>query len=178
MQEEQFGPLVPIATWSSLQEVEEYVMSSHYGQQASTPASRNTPCPCRIPQHALHATSQTISMLVVLQLATALLVLTWQCVLCWCVQAAVFSKGSDAGSIAGLASLLDLLTHNVARVNLNCQCQRSPDSFPFTGRKSSALGTLSVTTLQHLFLFLDLPPPPLESQTQSSCVYLTNCSLL
>ena len=47
MQEEQFGPLVPIATWSSLQEVEEYVMSSHYGQQASTPASRNTACPCR-----------------------------------------------------------------------------------------------------------------------------------
>ena len=47
MQEEQFGPLVPIATWSSLQEVEEYVMSSHYGQQASAPASRNTVCPCR-----------------------------------------------------------------------------------------------------------------------------------
>jgi hypothetical protein len=51
MQEEQFGPLVPIATWSSVQEVEDYVMSSHYGQQATTPASRNTPCnracPCR-----------------------------------------------------------------------------------------------------------------------------------
>ena len=56
-------------------------------------------------------------------------------------QAAVFSKGTDP---ATLGPLLDLLAHSVARVNLNCQCQRSPDNFPFTGRKSSALGTLSV----------------------------------
>jgi len=57
-------------------------------------------------------------------------------------QAAVFSKATDEPA---LGALLDLLAHNVARVNLNCQCQRSPDNFPFTGRKSSALGTLSVT---------------------------------
>ena len=88
MQEEQFGPLVPIATFADLREVEEYVMNSMYGQQA-----------------------------------------------------AVFSKGTDP---AALGPLLDLLVHSVARVNLNCQCQRSPDNFPFTGRKSSALGTLSV----------------------------------
>ena len=30
-------------------------------------------------------------------------------------------------------------------MNINCQCQRGPDSFPFTGRKDSAEGTLSVT---------------------------------
>jgi aldehyde dehydrogenase (NAD+) len=30
-------------------------------------------------------------------------------------------------------------------VNINCQCQRGPDVFPFTGRKDSAEGTLSVT---------------------------------
>jgi hypothetical protein len=29
-------------------------------------------------------------------------------------------------------------------VNINCQCQRGPDTFPFTGRKDSAEGTLSV----------------------------------
>jgi len=29
-------------------------------------------------------------------------------------------------------------------VNINCQCQRGPDVFPFTGRKDSAEGTLSV----------------------------------
>ena len=43
------------------------------------------------------------------------------------------------------APLLDALAHSVGRVNINAQCQRGPDSFPFTGRKSSALGTLSVS---------------------------------
>jgi len=118
---------------------------------ASRNSACNTPYPCR------QADSQHARRAATCYCFTALLVLTWQCVLCWCVQAAVFSKGSDAGSIAGLASLLDLLTHNVARVNLNCQCQRSPDSFPFTGRKSSALGTLSVTPLQALHLDLSNP---------------------
>jgi len=32
----------------------------------------------------------------------------------------------------------------VSRVNINAQCQRGPDVFPFTGRKDSAEGTLSV----------------------------------
>jgi glyceraldehyde-3-phosphate dehydrogenase (NADP+) len=29
-------------------------------------------------------------------------------------------------------------------VNLNSACQRGPDIYPFTGRKNSAVGTLSV----------------------------------
>ena len=36
------------------------------------------------------------------------------------------------------------LVNQVSRVNINCQCQRGPDVFPFTGRKDSAEGTLSV----------------------------------
>jgi glyceraldehyde-3-phosphate dehydrogenase (NADP+) len=32
----------------------------------------------------------------------------------------------------------------VCRVNLNTQCRRGPDVYPFTGRKDSAVGTLSV----------------------------------
>lgn len=43
-----------------------------------------------------------------------------------------------------LASLIDPLVNQVSRVNINCQCQRGPDVFPFTGRKDSAEGTLSV----------------------------------
>ena len=43
-----------------------------------------------------------------------------------------------------LASLIDPLVNQVSRVNVNCQCQRGPDVFPFTGRKDSAEGTLSV----------------------------------
>ncbi len=43
-----------------------------------------------------------------------------------------------------MAHLIDQLVNQVSRVNLNTQCQRGPDTFPFTGRKDSAEGTLSV----------------------------------
>lgn len=44
-----------------------------------------------------------------------------------------------------LAQLVDPLVNQVCRINLNCQCQRGPDVFPFGGRKGSAEGTLSVS---------------------------------
>jgi len=44
-----------------------------------------------------------------------------------------------------LARLIDPLVNQVCRVNINSQCQRGPDIFPFTGRKDSAVGTLSVS---------------------------------
>ena len=47
-------------------------------------------------------------------------------------------------SIKELAPLIDTLVNLVCRVNLNSSCQRGPDVFPFTGRKDSAVGTLSV----------------------------------
>jgi len=50
--------------------------------------------------------------------------------------------GSDADAIA---RLVDPLVNQVCRVNINCQCQRGPDVFPFAGRKDSAEGTLSVS---------------------------------
>ncbi|EMH5715137.1 NADP-dependent glyceraldehyde-3-phosphate dehydrogenase, partial [Acinetobacter baumannii] len=49
--------------------------------------------------------------------------------------------GSDPAQIG---HLVDTLVHQVCRVNINCQCQRGPDVFPFGGRKDSAEGTLSV----------------------------------
>jgi glyceraldehyde-3-phosphate dehydrogenase (NADP+) len=48
--------------------------------------------------------------------------------------------GGDHGM---LGYLITSLAHQVSRINLNTQCQRGPDSFPFTGRKDSAEGTLS-----------------------------------
>jgi len=86
-QEEQFGPLIPIAPFSTLDECYAYLAESPFGQQA-----------------------------------------------------AVFTK--DA---AKAAPLIDALSHSVGRVNLNVQCSRGPDTFPFSGRKSSAQGTLSVS---------------------------------
>jgi acyl-CoA reductase-like NAD-dependent aldehyde dehydrogenase len=49
--------------------------------------------------------------------------------------------GTDTHEIS---HLIDGLINQVSRVNLNVQCQRGPDTFPFTGRKDSAEGTLSV----------------------------------
>jgi glyceraldehyde-3-phosphate dehydrogenase (NADP+) len=50
-----------------------------------------------------------------------------------------------------LAKLIDPLVNQVSRVNLNSQCQRGPDVFPFTGRKDSAVGTLSVSDALRAF---------------------------
>ena len=54
-------------------------------------------------------------------------------------QVSLFGK-----DIYTLAPLIDNLVNLVCRVNLNSLCQRGPDVFPFTGRKDSAVGTLSV----------------------------------
>lgn len=54
-------------------------------------------------------------------------------------QVSIFSNNA-----AVISSLIDPLVNQVSRVNINSQCQRGPDTFPFTGRKDSAEGTLSV----------------------------------
>jgi len=61
-------------------------------------------------------------------------------------QASIFGKNSDQ-----LAQLVDALVNQVCRININSQCQRSPDSFPFNGRKNSAEGTQSVADALRLF---------------------------
>lgn len=54
-------------------------------------------------------------------------------------QLSIFGENSEE-----VARLIDALSNQVGRINLNAQCQRGPDTFPFTGRKDSAEGTLSV----------------------------------
>jgi glyceraldehyde-3-phosphate dehydrogenase (NADP+) len=61
-------------------------------------------------------------------------------------QVSIFSRDS-----ATIARLVDLLVTQVGRVNINSQCQRGPDTFPFTGRKDSAEGTLSVHDALRVF---------------------------
>jgi glyceraldehyde-3-phosphate dehydrogenase (NADP+) len=86
-QEEQFGPVVPVATYSDIGEVYDAIRDSWNGQQAS-----------------------------------------------------IFTKDGESA-----APLVDLLANTVCRININCQCGRSPDVFPFAGRRSSAMGTMSIT---------------------------------
>jgi glyceraldehyde-3-phosphate dehydrogenase (NADP+) len=61
-------------------------------------------------------------------------------------QASIFGKDR-----AMLRKLTGYLVHHVSRVNINCQCQRSPDTVPFTGRKDSAEGSLSVSEAADAF---------------------------
>ena len=91
--EEQFGPVIPIVPYSTIEEPIQYIIDSNYGQQAS-----------------------------------------------------IFGNNPDQ-----IAKLVDILVNQVCRVNINSQCQRDPDTFPFTGRKDSAEGTLSVTDALRVF---------------------------
>lgn len=84
--EEQFGPVIPVLPFESIEEPIKYQIDSPHGMQVS-----------------------------------------------------IFSN--DAQEIA---DLIDPFVNLVSRVNINAQCQRGPDVFPFTGRKDSAEGTLSV----------------------------------
>lgn len=61
-------------------------------------------------------------------------------------QVSIFGQDSKR-----IARLMDAFVNQVGRINLNTQCQRGPDSFPFNGRKDSAEGTLSVADALRVF---------------------------
>lgn len=52
---------------------------------------------------------------------------------------------------AQVGRLVDAFANQVGRININAQCQRGPDQFPFNGRKNSAEGTLSVHDALRVF---------------------------
>jgi glyceraldehyde-3-phosphate dehydrogenase (NADP+) len=86
-EEEQFGPVIPIAPYDSLEEVKKYAREGKYGQQVS-----------------------------------------------------IFTSSADVES----AQLIDRFSTVFGKININTQCGRSPDTAPFSGRRSSALGVMSV----------------------------------
>lgn len=61
-------------------------------------------------------------------------------------QVSIFGQDSKR-----VAHLLDAFVNQVGRINVNTQCQRGPDTFPFNGRKDSAEGTLSVRDALRVF---------------------------
>jgi glyceraldehyde-3-phosphate dehydrogenase (NADP+) len=61
-------------------------------------------------------------------------------------QVSIFGKDSKT-----VGHLIDAFSNQVGRINLNTQCQRGPDNFPFNGRKDSAEGTLSVADALRVF---------------------------
>jgi acyl-CoA reductase-like NAD-dependent aldehyde dehydrogenase len=85
-EEEQFGPIIPVVPFETIDEPINYQVNANHGMQVS-----------------------------------------------------IFSNDPQE-----VANLIDPFVNLVSRVNINCQAQRGPDVFPFTGRKDSAEGTLSV----------------------------------
>ncbi|TDW49159.1 acyl-CoA reductase-like NAD-dependent aldehyde dehydrogenase [Flavobacterium sp. 270] len=85
--EEQFGPIIPVVPFDSIEEPIQYQINANHGMQVS-----------------------------------------------------IFSEDP-----AEVSKLIDPFVNLVSRVNINCQSQRGPDVFPFTGRKDSAEGTLSIS---------------------------------
>jgi len=61
-------------------------------------------------------------------------------------QLSIFGKDSKK-----ISQLIDAFASQVGRINLNTQCQRGPDTFPFSGRKDSTEGTLSVADALRVF---------------------------
>lgn len=113
--EEQFGPLVPVVPFDSIEEPIRFIQESDFGQQVS-----------------------------------------------------LFGRDH-----VELARLIDPLVNQVCRVNVNSQCQRGPDTFPFTGRKDSAEGTLSVTDALRVFTIRTLvaaKKEPINTQILSAIV--------
>lgn len=106
--EEQFGPVIPVVPYVTLEEPINYMIESTHGQQVS-----------------------------------------------------VFSNNADE-----IAALIDQLINQVSRVNINAQCQRGPDVFPFTGRKDSAEGTLSVVDALRSFSIRSLVATKLNDQNK------------
>ena len=76
-------------------------------------------------------------------------------------QASIF--GSDPRRIG---PLVDALANQVCRINLNAQCQRGPDVYPFTGRKDSAEATLSVSDALRCFSIRSMVAAP-ENQSNT-----------
>lgn len=77
-------------------------------------------------------------------------------------QVSIFSENAEE-----VASLIDPFVNLVSRVNINCQCQRGPDIFPFTGRKDSAEGTLSVVDALRAFSIRSLVATKLNDDNKN-----------
>ncbi|KAL7566447.1 hypothetical protein ACA910_000926 [Epithemia clementina (nom. ined.)] len=85
--EEQFGPLIPVATYDNIDSVIAFGREGIYAQQVS-----------------------------------------------------IFGYNAEL-----VSPLIDAFSAVFGKINLNSQCGRSPDTIPFSGRRSSAMGVMSVT---------------------------------
>jgi glyceraldehyde-3-phosphate dehydrogenase (NADP+) len=107
-EEEQFGPVIPVVPFDSIDEPLKYQIEASHGMQVS-----------------------------------------------------IFINNAKE-----VASLIDPFVNLVSRVNINTQAQRGPDVFPFTGRKDSAEGTLSVSDALRSFSIRSLVAAKVNDTTK------------
>lgn len=107
-EEEQFGPVIPVVPFDTIDEPIKYQIEANHGMQVS-----------------------------------------------------IFSNDP-----VEVASLIDPFVNLVSRVNINTQAQRGPDVFPFTGRKDSAEGTLSVSDALRSFSIRSLVAAKVNDTTR------------
>ena len=72
--------------------------------------------------------------------------------------------GTDSAQVG---HLIDVFANQVGRININAQCQRGPDSYPFNGRKNSAEGTLSVHDALRVFSIRTLVATKFNEQNKT-----------
>jgi glyceraldehyde-3-phosphate dehydrogenase (NADP+) len=89
--EEQFGPIIAVSPYDSIDTIYDYAQIGIYGQQVS-----------------------------------------------------IFTDDSDKNYDPEVYKLIDKFSTIFGKININSQCGRSPDTVPFSGRRSSALGVMSV----------------------------------
>jgi len=59
-------------------------------------------------------------------------------------QCAIFTSSTNSQTQKQTSKIIDIFSSIFGKINLNSQCGRSPDILPFSGRRSSALGIMSV----------------------------------
>jgi len=113
VEEEQFGPVVPVASFLSDEQVIEFLSTQRFGQQCSIfTSSPSSSSSSSSPSSSSSSSSSNKS-----------------------------GNGTiENTSTTSLPLLLDVLAKCVGRINFNTQCSRGPDVVPFSGRKDSALG--------------------------------------
>jgi glyceraldehyde-3-phosphate dehydrogenase (NADP+) len=59
-------------------------------------------------------------------------------------QVSIFTGATTESDQSDVAQLVDRFSTVFGKININSQCGRSPDTAPFSGRRSSAMGVMSV----------------------------------
>ena len=91
-------------------------------------------------------------------------------------QVSIFTSGSSDSTVI-TAELIDFFRNIFGKININSQCSRSPDVLPFSGRRSSAMGVMSISNIINEFsvpTVISYKDPTLQSFVEESIPSLSS----